>query len=270
MKKMVFVVAIVMAFTLLFAGLASAQNAPRPTVTLSQQNLPRGNGVGTFSANVGQAAAQPAGCPNGDCLVYGGDSDPNDPNADGLWDNNSSYFGIDGQVYSPFVWTKVGKCGGKCAWNVDNIFANIEMYPYPPLIDSVKWAIVQGVAAGGTPTSVTTICSGNDSAATIVDTGRLFFGIYEEYAVSANVAGCSFKGKKATTFWQIVQPQTSQYQLAYESNVGSAAANAIGTPEPVDQSYFYSPGFGFPTFTNTTQLGPFHTFSAGVCGTLGK
>lgn len=258
MKKVLFLTVLLV----LFAGLALAQ---KPTMTIHEQNLPRGEGHNG-------ALLPSGGCPNGDCLFYGGDSDPADPNADGLWDNNSSDFGIDGQVWSPFVWSKVSHCGGKCAWIPDNVLANIEMNPFPPTISSVKWVIAKGLATGGTPSTITVVCSGDDSSPVVTDTGRLFFGFYEEFAVAANVAGCRVKGKKATTFYQLVQPQTGGglFQLSYESDVASGAPNAIGTAEPVDASFFYSPAFGFSTFTPAQNLGPFHQFSAAICGALGK
>jgi hypothetical protein len=156
---------------------------------------------------------------------------------------------------------------------VDNIFGNIEYNPFPPAVASVQWAVVSGVAAGGTPSTVTTICSGNDSSPVLTDTGRNFFGFYEEFATSAHVAGCSIKvkAKGGATLYELVQPQTSGFQLAYISNIpDTPPPNAIGTAEPTGESFFYSPSFGFSTFTNATQLGPFNLFSAGICGVLGK
>lgn len=266
MKKVVFLTALLVLF---LAGLAFAQK-PSPTMTLHQQGLsaPSGEGV-THNGPVSGA------CANNDCIFYGGDGNPSDPNADGLWANNSSYFGISGSVYSPFTYDKVKGCGGKCNWGVDGIFVNDEMYPYPPLIDSADWAILTGVAAGGSPSTATTVCSGTGASATTTDTGNLYFGLYEEYAVSVPVSGCTITkakgkaGKGGTQYWESVTTNTSQYQLVYESN-SPQNANAIGFPEPVDSSFFFAPAFGFSTFTNTTQLGPFHTFSAGVCATLVK
>lgn len=179
MKKVLFLTALLVLFT----GLAIAQ-----TPTIHEQGL-KGQGHSSL------APLAAGGCPNGDCLFYGGDSDPADPNADGLWDNNSSDFGIDGQVWSPFVWSKLGKCGGKCAWNVDNALANIEMAPFPPTLEGAKWVIAQGVATGGTPSTVTTVCSGMDSSPIVTDTGRNFFFFYEEFAVAAHVAGCTIKAR---------------------------------------------------------------------------
>lgn len=262
MKKVVFLTVLLV----LFAGLAVAQR-PSPTLTIQEQNLP------ASGAQVGTALPQ-GGCPNGDCLFYGGDGDPSNINANGLWDNNSSFFNIDGQVYSPFLWTKGAKCGGKCAYVVDNLVANIEFFPFPPTINSVKWAIVQGVAAGGSPASVTTICSGNDTSPVLTDTGRLYFGFYEEFAVAPHVAGCSIKGKGKTgvEYWMLIQPQTGPgEQLAYMSNVPDVPApNAIGNPEPPDDSWFYGPAFGISTFVNANTQGAFHLFSDGLCGALGK
>jgi|SRR5579859_443012 len=255
-KKVFVVVALVACFCLL----ASAQ---KPTATIHEQGL---------SAGKGTAAAGPVtgSCANGDCIFYGGDGDPSSPDADGLWANNNSFFGISGSVYSPFVWTKVKKCGGKCAWEVDGLFVNDEMYPQTPTIDSADWAILSGVAAGGTPSTATTVCSGTGATPTLTATGNIYFGLYAEYAVSVPVAGCRIKAKKGpATFHESITTNTSVYQLVYESNSPSNA-NAIGNAEPVDDSFFYAPAFGFSSFTNTTQLGPFHTFSAGVCAVLGK
>jgi len=256
-KKVFVLVVLVSCFCML------ALAAQKPTATIHEQGL---------RPTQGTAAAGPVtgACANADCIFYGGDGNPSDPNADGLWANNSTYFGIAGSVYSPFVWTKAKRCGGKCAWEVDGLFVNDEMYPTTPTVDSADWAILSGVAAGGTPSTATTVCSGTGATVTLTDTGNLYFGLYEEFAVSVPVAGCRIKAKKGpATFHESITANTSVFQLVYESN-SPQNANAIGNAEPVDDSFFYAPAFGFSSFTNTTQLGPFHTFSAGVCAILGK
>jgi hypothetical protein len=262
--------ALVAALITFFSLAASAQNKPTPKATIGQQGLVKGTG----GNHVVPPGYVPAYC--SPCLFYGGDGDPNNANADGLWDNNSADFGIDAQVYSPFSVAKVKGCGGKCAWGVTGMFANIEMYPNPPIAPTdAAWAIYSGLVAGGTPASSTTVCSGTDSSPVLTDTGRLYFGFYEEYTVAVSASGCpSIKSTKAgTEYWEQVTPEfgaTGTFQLAYESNVpDTPAPNALGT-EPVDQSYFYGPAFGVSSFTNTTSQGPFHTFSAGVEGTLVK
>lgn len=269
MKKIVFRTALLV---LSLAGLAFAQS-PAPTATIHQM------GLSATQAGASQAGPVAGSCPNNDCIFYGGDSDPSSPNADGLWQNNSSFSNIDGRVYSPFIVpAKTGKCGGACKWAVDGLFANIEYFPNegldgtPIMIDSVNWAIVQGVAEGGTPSSLITVCSGNDTSFVLTPTGRIFFTYFEEDATSVHVAGCTLsggKGKTGAEFWMIVQPQTSVYQLAYESN-SPTNANAIGIAEPQNDSWFWGPTFGATTFVNANTLGPLATFSTGVCATLVK
>ena len=154
------------------------------------------------------------------------------------------------------------------------IGGNIEYSPFPPTIQGVNWSIVTGVASGGTPSSTTVICSGTDTAPTLTDTGRLFFGLYEEFNTAAAASGCpTLKATKSgTIYWQTNQVNTGGglFQLAYESNTDVPPINGFGPPQPQDDSFFYSPAFGFSTFTNTNQLGPFHTFSTDIEGSLVK
>ena len=49
----------------------------------------------------------------------------------------------------------------------------------PPWL-SVNWAIVTGVAAGGSPSTVTTICSGNDGPFILAPTVNIYLGYFEE------------------------------------------------------------------------------------------
>jgi len=275
-KKIVCLTAVV----LIFAGLATAQSLSqiKPTATIHEQvQLRPMPGVlkSPFNLLPKGSPLAPAYC--SPCLFYGGDSNPSSPSADGLWDNNSADFGISGVIYTPFVVpAKTGKCGGKCDWAVSGIGGNLEMAPSPPSIISQDFSIVTGVASGGTPSTTTVICSGTDSSPTMTDTGRLFFGFYEEWNVTAHTSGCPSlegKGKSGTIYWQTnpVDTGNGTFQLAYESNVpDSPPPNAVGLPEPVDSSFFFSPNFGFSTFTNTSTLGPFHVFSADIEGALGK
>jgi len=266
-KRIAFTLAVVVGLTLVFAGLAAAQTKPGPSLTSNQPGLGQGKKTGP----------PPPLCPPSgtlSCLFYGGDGDPTSGNANGLWDNNNSYFGINGVIYTPFTApAKTDKCGGKCDWGISGLFQADQMYPYPPTVDSVAWSIVSGVAAGGTPAGTTVLCSGTDSTPALLDTGRLYFGFYEEYDVVAHVSGCpTLEGAKGgTEYWETVQVNTSIYQLAYASNVPDAVPpNAYGPAEPVDQSFFFAPSFGFSTFTNTNTLGYFHLFSSGVEGALTK
>ncbi len=258
LKKIFCSTTLLAVLVLLFSGLAAAQTLP-PTMTIHEQGLARPSGTQVHMP----AGYIPAYC--NPCLFYGGDGDPNSPNADGLWDNNSSYFGIDSEVFSPFVVPrKTGKCGGACAWNVSKLNANIEFYPYPPVMDDATWYIVGPNTFPGT-----VVCHGTDSAPTLTDTGRLFFTYLEEFNVAVHVSGCPslVGGKNGTEYWENVTPETSVFELAYESNVpDTPPPNAYGPPEPRDQAYSCSP---YPSCSG--QLGfPFDIFSASVEGVLGK
>ena len=253
-NKLVCLIAVLAVLAFLFTGLAAAQN-PAPTETIHQQGL-----TGTGSSN-GRSHIPPS------TVFYGGDGNPTNPNADGLWANDSSYFGLSGSVYSPFIIPKTSK------WNVSGLYTNVLYYPTTPTVDGAAWAIVS-VDKSTTPPLATTVCSGVDSSPVLTDTGRLYFGFYEEFTTAVAVGGCTLRGgsnKAGTEYWESVTLQTSVYQLAYESNVPDVPPPfSIGTPEPTDDSYFYGPQFGAPVFVNANTQGPFHVFSAGVVGLASK
>ena len=256
-NKLVCLAAVLAVLAFLFTGLAVAQN-PAPTETIHQQGL-----TGTGSSH-GRSHIPPS------TVFYGGDGDPLNPSADGLWVNDSGYFGLSGSTYSPFVIPKGVK------WNVKGLFTNIEyypLYPFSPRVDSAAWAIVK-VDKSTIPPLATTVCSGIDDSPVITDTGRLYFGLYEEFTTAVTVGGCTLKGgssKGGTEYWESITVQTSVFQLAYESNVPDVPPPfSIGTLEPTDDSYFYGPSFGAPVFVNTNTQGPFHVFSAGVVATVGN
>jgi len=259
LKKLVYLTGVLVALAFIFTGLALAQ-APSPTATIHQQHL---TGSGVENSNKPSVPS---------ILFYGGDGDPNNAEADGLWTNRSTSIGLFGQVFSPFMIPKTNK------WNVSSLFTNVEYFPFPPVVDAAEWQVISITTNNNTvpPTVVGTIvCSGVDAVPILTDTGRLYFGFYEEFTTAVAVAGCDLKGgSKGSTYWESVTPDTGAtgiFQLAYESNVpDSTPPNAIGTPEPVDQSYFYGPQFGVTTLQNANTQGPFHVFSAGVAGSSSK
>jgi hypothetical protein len=253
-NKLVWSTAVLAMLAFLFTGLAAAQN-PAPTETIHQQGL-----TGTGSSH-GRSQTPPS------TLFYGGDGNPLNPEADGLWVNDSSYFGLSGSVYSPFIVPKTTK------WSLKGLFTNVEYYPAPPALDGAVWAIVS-VDKSTTPPLARTICSGVTAPA-VTATGRIYFGLYEEFTTSVPVAGCTLSGgskKGGTEYWESITLETGAgniFQLAYESNVPDVPPPfSIGTPEPTDDSYFYGPQFGAPVFINANTQGPFHVFSAGVVATI--
>jgi hypothetical protein len=253
-NKLVCSAAVLVVLAFLFTGLAVAQN-PAPTETIHQQGL-----TGTGSSH-GKSHTPPS------TLFYGGDGNPLNPEADGLWANDSTFFGLSGSVYSPFVIPKTSK------WNLSGLFTNVEYFPTTPTVDGAKWAIVT-LDKSTIPPIATTVCSGIDTSPVLTDTGRLYFGFYEEFTTAVAVGGCTLRGgssKAGTEYWESITVQTSVDQLAYESNVPDVPPPfSIGTLEPTDDSYFYGPQFGAPVFVNANTQGPFHVFSAGVVGTASK
>lgn len=218
---------------------------------------------------IGRAQAGPAApvgteepCISNPCVFYAGDFDPNGPNPDGLWNGNVTTAGITATVYVPFTVPKKYKgAKGKTDWNVQGLFVNEQMLDITGggySASSVDWSIVQGVTAGGNPngSQVKTICSGTGTP-TLTPTGRVAFDVYIEYTIL--VTGISCPTLEHGSYWMTVLPTTPD--LAYLSDVeDSTPANAEGPgTEPVDQSYFYSPYFGFNSFSNTTT----------VCGSVG-
>jgi hypothetical protein len=232
--------------------------------------------IGAQGQQVYQGVAQDGALPVGteepcilnQCLMYAGDFNANGQNPNGLWNNNSLLFGIRGAVYVPVVVPKKFKgAKGKTDWNVQGFFTN-ELMAFGTGVQSVDWAVVQGVAQGGNPSGgqVKTICSGTGSA-TVTPTGRNLFGFYFEQTILLTGASCPIieNGQYWLTFVPTAQG------LAYLSDVeDNTPMNAQGPgTEPVDQSFFVSSFFGFPTFSGTVAVcGNFgcDSFSVGVVG----
>src|SRR3974390_28134 len=217
-KKLVCSTAVLVALAFLFTGLATAQT-PTPTATIGEQHL------------TGPGSSTPIKVTIPNTLFYGGDGNPANPNADGLWVNDSSYLSLSGSVYSPFIIPKTSK------WNVAGLFTNVEYYPAPPKVDGAAWAIVT-VDKSTIPPIATTVCSGIDSSPVLTATGRIYFGLYEEFTTAVAVGGCTLRGgsnKAGTEYWESVTIQTGGpshniFQLAYESNVpDSPPPVSIGT-----------------------------------------
>lgn len=265
LKKVLFSITLVVALMLLSTKPASTQshNVPPKAITVTQ-----------FQTGVDYPANPEYPCNLNHCLFYAGDFDQNGPNPNGLWNGVDNFFGIftiDGTVWVPFTVPKKFKgAKGKTDWNVTGLFVNNQGLPEsltggPPSATTATWSIVQGVAAGGSPSSVTVICSGT-SPVTIQPTGRIAFGFFEEYNYLVNnISGCPILERG--TYWMTVVAQAPNppfgEELNYLSDVEDSTPNNFIGPgsEPIDESFFTSTFFGFTTFTDTT--------SSNVCGTVG-
>lgn len=255
MKRMLVLTALVVALAMFFSVSSSAQQI---YAGIAQDGAPA---VGTEEP-----------CIANNCVMYAGDFDANGPNPDGLWNNKNTLFNITGVIYVPVSVPKKFKgAKGKTDWSVQGLFTNELMHSFfgGLAVSSVDWSIVQGVNAGGSPNhgSFTTICSGTGQA-TLTPTGRTFiFGFYQEQTIL--ITGISCPILEFGQYWMTVLPTTQN--LAYLSDVeDNTPTNAQGPgSEPVDQSFFFSPSFGFNTFTDTTIVCGgvgCDSFSVGVVG----
>jgi len=157
-------------------------------------------------------------------------------------------------VYTPFV---VGGSG----WNVTGLFTDNLM-----AIDalSADWEIRSGVSEGD---GGTLLFSGT-STPTVTDTGLSGFG-YEDYQVE--VTGLSIFLSPGT-YWMSVVPvclddgDSACLSPNRSFNANTDGTNAIGTPEPVDLSFFNSSYFGVNFGNATEQYSDLTEFSSGVLG----
>src|SRR5258708_4630428 len=249
LKKVICSIALLAALILIFS---------KPASTQSQKVPPRALTV-VAQTGVDYPANPEEPCIVNHCLFYAGDFDPNGPNPNGLW-NGVDFFGfstIDGTVWVSFEVPKKFKgAKGKTDWSVTGLFVNNQDLPAsiygPPSATTATWSIVQGVAEGGSPSSVTVICSGT-SPITTTPTGRFAFGFYEEYTyLVTGITTCPILERGI--YWMTVVAQAPNPPAGFELNFlsdveDSTPSNFIGPgSEPADMSFFTSSFFGFTTF----------------------
>ncbi|MGA3315737.1 MAG: PEP-CTERM sorting domain-containing protein [Candidatus Korobacteraceae bacterium] len=177
---------------------------------------------------------------------YGGDFDPNNPNANGLANETDRIVG--GSSYGAAAYQNFVVGSGI---TVTGLFTNDLMSISPT---NAYWEIRSGVSLGN---GGTLIASGM-GLDTVTATGRNAFG-YTEY--NNLVMGLDVP-LAAGTYWFIVVPNgDSQIGRSFESN--TFGLNSVGTSISNDQffnSSFYGVNFGDPN----DQACCFPNFSAGV------
>jgi len=193
-------------------------------------------------------------------LFYGGDFDPSNQNADGLWNGNNigaNYPNITGgvsfsaQVYQNFV-VPAGQ-----TWTVDRLWSN--NLTDGTAYTTADWTILSGVSVGNPGTVV---ASASGVAASDTATGRTFVGVYTEDTIQVTVPNVVLP---AGTYWMNVTPDGSGNGLSYSSN--TFGLNSVGSSTS-DQQFFNSPPTSFNlSFVNADTQGPFPNFSDGVGGT---
>ncbi len=193
---------------------------------------------------------------------YGGDFDPNNPNANGLSNENDAIVGgnpYGAATYQNFVVGSIcatAKCQSRRgSVYVSGLFSN-NLSTLTP--SSGYWEIRTGVSEGngGTLVGSGTASGGNWSH---TPTGRSGFGYTEYTDTAGNLQVLLADG----IYWFTVVPQApGQGCRSFNSN--TFGLNSVRTQIP-NQQYFDSAFFG-ANFTNANNEGVFQTFSSGVLG----
>lgn len=176
------------------------------------------------------------------CVFYGGDLDLNDPNQNGLANENDAIVGgspYGAATYQNFTLSGATTIGGLASNNLSTLNPA-----------TGYWEIRSGVSEGN---GGTLIASGT-GATTNQATGRSDFG-YNEYTTF--VGGLSVN-LGAGTYWMAVVPQDPGTSgRSFNSNTDGL--NSVGT-QTNGQQFWNSSYFGV-NFTNANNEGVFNTFS---------
>jgi len=191
------------------------------------------------------------------CYFYGGDLDLNDPNQNGLANENDGIVG--GNPYGAATYQNFSAITDV---SVTGLFTN-DLMAYPTVSPTVKgqltayWEVRSGVSEGNGGTLIAS-GSGIDN---VSRTGRSDFG-YIEYR--NEVDGLMFALEAGTYYWFAVVPVcTTCAARSFNSNANTRL-NGVGD-ETSGQQFFNSSFFG-ANFTNANNEGTFNVFSSGVLG----
>ncbi len=180
------------------------------------------------------------------CAFYGGDLDLNDPNQNGLANENDAIVGgspYGAAVYQNFQWAG-GTVGGLATNNLSGLNPS-----------TAYWEIRSGVSEGN---GGTLVASGTGATSNVA-TGRSDFG-FNEYTnfVSTNVSLGSGQ------YWMSVVPNDPA-NANRSFNSDTSGLNSVGT-QTSNLQYFNSAFFG-ANFTNTNNEGVFAQFSQAAYAT---
>jgi hypothetical protein len=182
------------------------------------------------------------------CAFYGGDLDLNDPNQNGLANENDAIVGgnpYGAATYQNFNWGG-GTVGGLATNNLSGLNPT-----------TAYWEIRSGVSEGN---GGTLIASGTGATSNQA-TGRSDFG-FNEFTnfVSTNVS------LGAGQYWMAVVPNDpANANRSFNSNTDGL--NSMGS-QTSGQQFWNSPNFFGVNFTNANNEGVFNTFSQAAYATV--
>jgi PEP-CTERM motif-containing protein len=185
-------------------------------------------------------------------LFYAGDFDPNNPNANGLANENDGIVG--GNPYGAATFQNFIVPNGQ-NWTVTGLFSNDLMNIAP---GQAYWEIRTGVSEGN---GGTLIASGTGTDI-VTATGRSGFGFTE---FNNLVTGLNLHLGPGMYWMTVVPLAPGQFGRSFNSN--TFGLNSIGS-DVQNQEFFNSSFFG-ANYTNANNEGVFPLFSDGVIGTTG-
>jgi hypothetical protein len=193
-------------------------------------------------------------CPPGGLCFYGGDLDPNNPNANALANENDAIVGGSPYGAATFQNFILSASPGTPSINTITALFTNNLSGLNPVTG--YWEMRTGVSEGN---GGTLIASGT-GAMTHTPTGRSAFGLIEYHD---EIDGLSVNLNTGTQYWFAVVPNDpTNPNRSFNSN--TFGLNSVGT-QVSDQQYFDSAFFG-ANFTNADNEGVFPTFSSGVIG----
>ena len=196
-----------------------------------------------------------ANCPEQNCLWYGGDLDLNDPNQNGLANENDAI--VSGNPYGAATYQSFVIPKGQ-TWDIESVFTN-NLISFTPT--SGYYEIRSGMSEGNGGTLLLSgMVTGQDLS--FNPTGRSDFG-YTEYEVDAHFKSVDFG---PGTYWYAMVPIcTTCNGRSFNSNANTHL-NSVGIQEDGDS--FFNSGFFGANYTNANNEGVFNNFSGGIDGTI--
>jgi len=186
-----------------------------------------------------------------DTLFYGGDFDPNNPNANALANENDAF--VHGDPYGAATYQNFVVSNGQL-WNVTGLFSDDFMETLNP--QTAYWEIRSGVSEGNNGTLLAS-GTGNDNLTLI--------NYYFDFPDYKNLVSGLNVNLGPGTYWFAVVPQAPNQQ-GRSFNTNTFGLHAIGT-QISDKQFFNSPFFGI-NFENADNDGVFPTLSSGLDGTV--
>jgi len=184
------------------------------------------------------------------CLFYAGDLDLNDPNQNGLANENDAI--VSGSPYGAATYQNFTLSSNSTA---TGLFSNNLSGLNPT---TAYWEIRTGVSEGN---GGTLIASGTGATSNVA-TGRSDFGFIE---YRNEVDGLSVALNGGTQYWMAVVPQdVNNPNRSFNSNTDGL--NSVGSQ--VNNQQFFNSAFFGANFTNANSHGTFPAFSQGVVGTV--